>query len=198
MSIPMLVGESAGAFLRRVLDSQEFEDAWRVAWAARDGTLRSLTAASPAELAGPLALLATMVVGGMYGLFVWPYASAEGDYRSQQLQTGFSQGLVAALIGWEWRHVTNRFWRQYLRINEFDDQMNQIRVVAYNLGLALGFRLGRAFSPDVASAVLRAIRQVANEQAPATWSRLTQISYVIALAAAAVRGGFVPTFGSLG
>jgi hypothetical protein len=193
----MLPGETVGAYLNRVMDSQEFEDAWRVVWAARDGTLRSLTAASPAELAGPLALLAIMVVGGVYGLFVWPYASAEGDFRSQQLQTGFSQGLVAALIGWEWRHVADWFLRQYIRINEFDDQMNQIRVTAYNIGLGLGFRMGEAFSPDVASAVLRAIRKLANEQAPATWNRQTQISYVIALGAAAVRGGFVPQFRNL-
>jgi hypothetical protein len=198
MSIPFLPGETPGAYLARVLDSQEFADAWRVAFAARDGTLRSLTAAGPAELAGPLALLATMVVGGVYGLFVWPYASAEEDYRSREMQTGFSQGLVAALIGWEWRHVSDRFLRQYLRINEFDDQMNQIRVTAYNVGLALGFKMGKAFSPDVASAVLRAIRKAANEQAPATWNRQTQISYVIALGAAAVRGGFVPQFRNIG
>jgi hypothetical protein len=194
MAIPMLPGETGGAYIARVLDSQEYADAWRIAFAARDGTLRSLTAAGPGELAGPLALLATMVVGGVYGLFVWPYSSAEDSYRAQELRTGFSHGLVAALIAWEWRHVSDRFQRQYLRINEFDDQMNQIRVAAYNLGLGLGFRLGKGFGRDVANAVLRAIRMSANEQAPATWDRQSQISYVIALGAAAVRSGFVPMF----
>ena len=194
MSFPMLPGESPGAYIQRVLDSQEFEDAWRIALAARDGTLRSLTAAGAGELAGAFALLATMVVGGVYGLFVWPYSSAEDEYRTQQKQVGFSQGLVAALIGWEWRHVSSRFLRSYLRINEFDAKMDEIRVADYNLALGSGFRMGSTLSPDVAKATLSVIRKAANEQAPGTWDRQTQIYYVIALGVAAVRSGFVPTF----
>jgi len=194
MSFPMLPGESPGAFISRVLDSQEFEDAWRIALAARDGTLRSLTAAGAGELAGAFALLATMVVGGVYGLFVWPYSSAEDEYRTQQKQVGFSQGLVAALIGWEWRHVSSRFLRSYLRINEFDAKMDEIRVADYNLALGSGFRMASSLSPEVAKATLSVIRKTANEQAPATWDRQTQIYYVIALGVAAVRSGFVPTF----
>jgi hypothetical protein len=190
----MLPGETPGAFISRVLDSQEFADAWRIALAAHYGTLRSLTAAGAAELADVFALLATMVVGGVYGLFVWPYSSAEDEYRTQQKQVGFSQGLVAALIGWEWRHVASRFLRRYIRMNEFDAKMDEIRVADYNLALGSGFRMGKNLSPDEAKTILSAIRKAANEQVPATWDRQTQIYYVIALGVAAVRSGFVPTF----
>ena len=80
MSIfPMLPGEGAGAYISRALNSQEFADGARIVWAAHDGTLRSLTAAGAGEVAGVFALLATMVVGGVYGLFVWPYSSAEDE-----------------------------------------------------------------------------------------------------------------------
>ena len=194
MPVPMLAGETVRAYVERVFESASFKDAWRIILAGRDGTLRSLTAAGPGELAAPLALLATMVVGGVYGLFVWPYATAEDSFRKQELRTGYAQGLAAGLIGWEWRHVADRFQREYIRINEFDDQMNQIRVVAYNIGLGIGFRVGKALSSDAAKNVLRAVRAVANERAPAAWDRQTQIAYVITLAAAAVRAGFVPTF----
>jgi hypothetical protein len=196
MSIPMLPGETPGAFISRVLDSQEFADGARIMWAAHDGTLRSLTAAGAGELAGVFALLATMVVGGVYGLFVWPYSSAEDEYRTQQKRVGFAQGLVAALIGWEWSHVRLRFLRSYIRMNEFDAQMDEIRVADYNLALGTGFRMGKELlkSHDVAKAILSAIRKAANVQTPSTWDRQTQITYVIELGVAAVRGGFVPTF----
>jgi hypothetical protein len=196
MSIPMLPGETAGAYILRVLDSQQFADAWKIQWAARDGTLRSLTSAGAGELAGVFALLATMVVVGVYGLFVWPYSSAEDEYRTQQKQVGFSQGLAAGLIGWEWSHVTSRFLRRYIRMNEFDAKMDEIRVADYNLALGSGFRMGKELlkSPDVAKALLSAIRKAANVQTPSTWNRQTQITYVIELGVAAVHGGFVPTF----
>jgi hypothetical protein len=160
----------------------------------RAGVLRSVTAGGGAADAAMIVLPIAVFIGGCYALFYMPYADAQDAYRTEETQSGYTHALVAALIGWEWRHVSSRFKRQYIRINVVDEEMNKIRVVAYNLGLVVGYSIGKALPPDVAKAILRSIRKVANEPIPAVWDRLSQISYVITLGAAARRSGIIPRF----
>jgi hypothetical protein len=63
-----------------------------------------------------------------------------------------------------------------------------IRVNAYNRGLRAGYDFGAGLSADVKKAYLRSIRKSAGVGAPKNWTRRDeQISYVIELAAAALR-----------
>lgn len=143
--------------------------------------------------AGAAAAGAVPVVA-MVGVYV---ALGSGYYMSRQLvksesnASGFSQGFVAGLLGWEWRHVADRFLKKsVLRIDVWDEATNKIRVEAYNFGLAAGFIAGRGIPAVVKKAYLGDLRKLSGAQAGA-WTAADQVAYVIDLAAAARKHGLL-------
>ena len=69
----------------------------------------------------------------------------------------------------------------------FSEATDVIRVNAYNRGLRAGYDFAATLSADVKKAYLRQIRKFGGIRVPKNWNRDAQISYVIDLAAAAVR-----------
>jgi Domain of unknown function (DUF4157) len=129
----------------------------------------------------------------MVGVFVAlgsGYAAAREAVRNENTVSGLSQGFVMGLLGWEWRHVVDRFGRwSVIRINAMDEATDVIRVNAYNRGLRAGYDFAARLSVDEKKAYLSNIRKFGGIRVPKNWNRNrdAQISYVIELAAAAVR-----------
>lgn len=75
--------------------------------------------------------------------------------------------------------------------------MDSIRVTAYNGGLKTGYRAGSALPAAAKKAYRITLRKLANRHDAGQWSknedqaRLQQVDYVIALASAGLRHGFI-------
>jgi hypothetical protein len=121
-----------------------------------------------------------------------PYLEARRIVAEENTQSGFSQGWVAGLLRWEWRHVLTLFGRRrVLRTNEFDPQTDVIRAEAYNKGLIVGYLTGYGATDDLAKTFLHTLRGLAGGVQAGRWYRTDQISYVIDLAGAARKHGIV-------
>ena len=114
-----------------------------------------------------------------------PYEEARELLKSQETSTGFAQGFVMAILGWEWHHVLSLFYSHgVVRINVWDEDQNTLRVKNYNLGLIGGFVAGRAVPKDRRKSLVSDLRKAAGHPATGSWTRNDQISFVIPLAAA--------------
>ena len=135
----------------------------------------------------------TMV--GVYVALGAGYYQARELAREENNKSGFSQGFVMGLLGWEWHQATNRFGRWgVLNINQFDEAINVIRVKAYNAGLKAGYLAAVALPPAAKKAYLSRIRKLAHGAQAGNWTRNDQVSYVIELAAAGLVHGVIRPF----
>jgi Domain of unknown function (DUF4157) len=127
----------------------------------------------------------------MVGVFVAlgsGYYAARQTVKNENTVSGLSQGFVMGLLDWTWGQARDRFGRwSVIRINAMDEATDVIRVNAYNRGLRAGYDFAATLSADEKKAYLRQIRKFGGIRVPKSWSRDDQISYVIALAAAALR-----------
>jgi hypothetical protein len=131
---------------------------------------------------------------GMFAAMGAPYAQARGLVRRENFKSGFSQGFVMALLKWEWHHAVARFGRfSPGQPNPFDESLSYERANSYNAGLKAGFTHAHLFNEDARKATLAGIKKLAHNSAPSVWNRNTQISYVIELAAAAIKNNFFRT-----
>jgi hypothetical protein len=164
-------------------------------WAAYYNGLAATTVPLVAETAVVVGVAALPVVA-MAGVFVAlgsGYAAARAIVANENTASGFTQGFVTGILGWEWRHAADRFGRAFLRINRMDGATDVIRVNSYHGGLKAGWAAGSALDGDARKAYLRKLRTLGSVHGPKAWStnrnvaRNEQISYVIALAAAGRR-----------
>jgi hypothetical protein len=127
----------------------------------------------------------------MVGVFVAlgsGYAAAREAVKNENTVSGLSQGFVMGLLNWTWGQARELFGRwSVLRINAMDEATDVIRVNAYNRGLRTGYDFAATLSAAEKKAYLRQIRKFGGIRVPKNWNRETQISYVIDLAAAALR-----------
>ncbi len=121
------------------------------------------------------------------------YFQAREEAKKSETLSGFSQGFAMAIIGWKWNNAVDRFRRPYLSINAFDQQMDVIRVNSYHTGLKTGYLAGLALTEPMRKEYSSKIRKAGGIRGPKEWSRNSdiarnqQISYVIEMAAAALR-----------
>jgi hypothetical protein len=137
--------------------------------------------------AGAVVAVALPVIA-LVGVFVAlgaGYAEARTAVRNESTMSGFSQGFVMGLLGWEWHQAVDRFGVWSATPTPSDEALGYIKANAYNGGLRAGFEAGSKLSPDMKKAYLREIRKLAGRRGTTSWSRLDQISYVIDLAAVA-------------
>ncbi len=124
----------------------------------------------------------------MEGVFValgTRYLEARELVREWASKSGVSQGFVMGILGWEWRHVMDRFYKRYvIYTGAFDEATDVIRVKAYNASLRSAFMLGTVL-PDAENRVfVSGLRKIAGHPSSGAWTRNDQISFVISLAAA--------------
>jgi hypothetical protein len=137
--------------------------------------------------AGAVVAVALPVIA-MVGVFVAlgaGYAEARAAARNESTMSGFSQGFVMGLLGWQWHQARDRFGVWSATPTPADEAIGYIKANAYNGGLRAGFEAGSKLSPDIKKAYLHEIRKLAGRRGTTSWSRLDQISYVIDLAAVA-------------
>ena len=138
-----------------------------------------------AVVAGALPVL-TMV--GVFVALGSGYYAAREAVKNENTVSGLSQGFVMGLLNWTWGQARELFGRwSVLRINAMDEATDVIRVNAYNRGLRTGYDFAATLSAAEKKAYLRQIRKFGGIRVPKNWNRETQISYVIDLAAAALR-----------
>ncbi|MFO1058744.1 MAG: hypothetical protein U1E53_17465 [Dongiaceae bacterium] len=124
----------------------------------------------------------------MAGVFVAlgaGYAEARAAVRNESTASGFSQGFVMGLLGWERHQAVDRFGVWSATPTPWDEALGTIKANAHNRGLKAGFEAGSRLPPDQKKAYLREIRRLAGPRDGTGWSRRDQIAYVIELAAAA-------------
>jgi hypothetical protein len=175
-----------------------------IAKAAADAALRAQMAAlgRGAAAAGVAVVVPAVIFSAVLTALGVGYYQAHEAARKEEGVSGFSHGFVMGLLGWEWRHVKERFTRQFFRMNHYDEAMDVIRVNAYRQGLLAGFLTGLVFPPGAKKEYLRKIQEGAGASA-AGWSahsdqweermraQRVQINYVIDLAVSARRKGIV-------
>jgi hypothetical protein len=105
------------------------------------------------------------------------------DLRNDNFASGFSQGLIMGLLGWKWRQVVDLFGRLYVLHIYQRPELNEIRVLYYNIGLSMGYHHAATLLPPARAGYLKAVRKDSGAKA-GEWTRDDQVSYVIALAAA--------------
>ena len=88
------------------------------------------------------------------------------------------------ILGWEWHQAVDRFGKFSASQTPMDEAVGFIAANAYNWGLRKGHKAGAALSLEEKHSYLRALRRWSGSRAPARWTRLEQIDYVIDLAAA--------------
>ena len=103
--------------------------------------------------------------------------------QDENTQTGISQGLIMGMLGWKWSQVDELFVRKYVLQTYQRQELNDIRVVSYNLGLRLGYRYAASLSPAIRKGYLTACRKYSGAT-PGAWDKRDQINYVIDLAGA--------------
>jgi hypothetical protein len=143
-------------------------------------------AAVGAELGAVAAgALPVIVMVGVFVALGAGYEQARELARAEESASGFSQGFVMGILGWEWRHVVDRFYRHgVIRINQSDEELNVIRVKSYDTGLKSGFLLGSFLPEEVQRAFVSGLRKLAGHPSAGQWTRNDQISLVISLATA--------------
>ncbi len=160
-----------------------------------------LTAVEIAEVHGAVGAVAGVAGPIVAAAGVWMalgsgYAEAREIVENENTASGFSQGFVAALLGWSPKQTADHFMRHnVIRINAFDGQTDVIRVEAYNRGLRKGYLLGAGLPEGTRKAYLKEIKAMSNAVAPKHWSgdqnKRARIDYVIDLASSGLRKHFI-------
>ncbi|HKV77569.1 MAG TPA: hypothetical protein VJP02_05490 [Candidatus Sulfotelmatobacter sp.] len=141
------------------------------------------------EAAGGLALTAGLPIVTMAGVFVAlgsGYAAAREDVRNWNSRTGFAEGFVMGLLGWNPLQVRGLFERRTPRVSAVYE-LNVIAMNAYNRGLATGWTAAKVLPLAAQKAFLARLRAAADHPSPGSWTRNDQISYVIELAMAGLK-----------
>jgi hypothetical protein len=145
--------------------------------------------AAGVEAVGTMALPAAVFATMLYGVWRDDQQVAE-QIRDENTQTGIAQGLILGMLGWKLSTAERLFLRRYvLQIYQRQD-LNNIRVASYNLGLRLSYHRAAQLSAGQRKAYLKACRKW-SDASPGAWNERDQINYVIDLAGA-LRKLFMP------
>jgi len=174
-------------------------------WAAYYNSLAATTLptlGAEAALVGTIGL-PVIAMAGVFAALGSGYAAARDAAREENSASGFAEGFITGILGWQWQQTASRFGRRYLVINQADEAMDVIRVKYYNGGLKAGYAAGAALNPAARKAYLSRIRAITGAQIPGGWSagsddwsermraQQVQTSYVIQLATAARRSNII-------
>jgi len=160
---------------------------------ATEGTLVAGAGTTVAVVVVPVvAMIAVQVALGA------GYYEAREQARKDGYNLGFAKGFITGLLNWELRFTIERFWDDAVARNDYDEAIPKIRANAHNQGLIHGRTAGLAKPDADKKNYLLGLRKLTTTST-AGWTpksdnwmdraqaRQVQISYVIALATAAIK-----------
>ena len=103
--------------------------------------------------------------------------------KNENLRTGNTQGSIMGMLGWKWSQVDERFFRHYTLQIYQRQELNDIRVLNYNVGLRMGYHYAGTLSPSQRKGCLAACRKFSGAK-PGAWTERDQINCVIDMAVA--------------
>ena len=155
--------------------------------------IASLRTSSVVAAAGSLSVTLVVPLAVWVGVFAAlgaPYAEARELVKSENFKSGFTQGFIIGLLGWEWHQATSRFFKfSPDQTNGWDPGMGYVSANAYNEGLRSGYIHGSGFDEEARKSALKELRTLSPTTSKGDWDRRAQITYVIELAAAGIKGG---------
>ncbi len=104
----------------------------------------------------------------------------ENLVKDENTLTGLSQGSIMGMLGWKWSQVDGLFVRHDVLPIYQRPELNDLRVLYYNVGLRGGYHYAATLSPPARKARLEACRKYSGAT-PGAWNRRDQINYVIDL-----------------
>lgn len=175
-----------------------------VSHAARMAALDAAAAASEGTLVAGVGTTVAVVVVPVVAMIAVqfalgaPYYQAREQARKEGYAIGFAKGFITGLLKWELRFTVDRFWDEAVAKNPYDEDLPKIRANAHNQALIHGRVAGLAKKDADKKNYLLGLRKLTHTStagwAPKSdnWlerqqSRQVQVSYVIALAGAAVK-----------
>jgi len=160
---------------------------------AAEGTLVAGTGTTVAAVVVPV--VAMVAVQAALGA---GYYQARQQAKKEGYAMGFAKGFITGLLQWEARFTIDRFWDNAVNQNPYDEQLPTIRANAHNEALIHGRVAGLAKKDADKKNYLLGLRKLTHASA-AGWTprsddwlereraRQVQLSYVIALATAAMK-----------
>lgn len=156
--------------------------------------LASLAAESPLLFWAPPVLAFEAVMAALGS----GYAAARTMVKNENSASGYSQGLVCGVLGWNKNQTLSIIGRHTIvPINAVDETTDMIRVNAFNRGLRVGFAAGTAYPPELKKSFRIVLRKAAGLHGGGAWSndqdeaRLQQVDYVIRLSSNGRRVGLI-------
>jgi hypothetical protein len=136
--------------------------------------------------------LPVVTMAGVFVALGSGYAAAREAVQNENDRIGFAEGFVMGLLGWSGSQVKYLFGRfGVLRIYQADEELNSIRVKAYNAALAAGYTAAKALPKAAQKEYLSKLRKLAGHPSAGNWTRNDQISFVIDLATTALKKGVI-------
>jgi hypothetical protein len=164
---------------------------------AAKGTLVAGAGTTVAAVVIPVVAMAAVGVALGAG-----YYEAREEAKKEGHQSGFAKGFITGLLQWELRFTIERFWDNAVGKNGFDESLPVIRAASHNNGLLKGRMAALAKTDPEKKECLLGLHKL-TRTSKAGWSprsddwnermraRQVQLSYVIALAAAAQTHGII-------
>jgi len=188
-----------------------------VAHSARMAALNATATAAKGTLVAGSATTALCVVVPIVGMLAVqvalgaPYYQARQKARQDGYTAGFAKGLITGLLKWELRFAIERFWDNAVLNNPMDEAIPKIYANSHNQGLVDGRAAGIGKDDNEKKDYLLALRLLTNASSvgwtPRTntgsdygdWmekerARQVQMGYVIGMASAARKYGFIGLF----
>jgi hypothetical protein len=126
----------------------------------------------------PVAVFAAMIYG------VWKSDQQVLELvQNENTKTGITQGTIMGMLGWKWSQVDELFVRHHVMQYYQRQDLNDARVLSYNVGLRGGYHYAAQLSPAARKGCLKACRKFSGAT-PGAWSQRDQINYVIDMAVA--------------
>ena len=126
------------------------------------GTVAEGTAKAAVGFGAGLMAIAMTEIGVWLSLGSGYYSAREG-LKNESYASGFAQGFVSGVLGWNGKQTADHFApNRVINKNQFDRQMNVIEVEAFSNGLRDGYVLTAGASPSDKKAFRMEIKASAN------------------------------------
>ena len=167
----------------------EFMDAFPVVLNAEEAVLGIAEMFTEAELLvalGEFFPIVSAVIGQWFSLGAG-YAAGRAAVAKENMQSGFSRGVVMGADGRKPELLRDYFWKFSPDPNPFDQEAGRIGQTAYNQGLVAGFLQGQELSKEQRAWLWKDLGHRLGDESwrgdPGTWTESEWIDWYVTVAA---------------